>query len=264
MKRPRGFRGRGAASAAAARGVPWHPPPEYLAPPGTGLFNIHAASLIGKPLPFLRPATMLSQPVASESLDGTGSAMKAAVVAPGTNTSAASAGAAAGAAAAAEVPVPVVHAAAPAAPKARKPSVKGGVTLRLLIDEGVLQPGHDVLSVVSAPAVCASYPRPPYAAAQPISRSYPCGLPLLQEYKGMQQLGTLESDGRISSSIGGQQMVFESPSAFRWADGRCPNPLGAPAYYYCVLANSLAYVHGVSSPPSSSRSPLASKLHRSL
>lgn len=31
----------------------------------------------------------------------------------------------------------------------------------------------------------------------------------------MKQLATLMPDGRISSSIGGQQMVFESPSAFR-------------------------------------------------
>ena len=35
-----------------------------------------------------------------------------------------------------------------AAPKARKPGGKGGITLRLLIEEGILQPGHNVLSVV--------------------------------------------------------------------------------------------------------------------
>lgn len=32
--------------------------------------------------------------------------------------------------------------------KARKPGGKGGITLRLLIEEGILQPGHNVLSVV--------------------------------------------------------------------------------------------------------------------
>lgn len=31
----------------------------------------------------------------------------------------------------------------------------------------------------------------------------------------MKQLASLQPDGRISSSIGGQQLTFESPSAFR-------------------------------------------------
>lgn len=34
--------------------------------------------------------------------------------------------------------------------KARKPGGKGGITLRMLIEEGILQPGHNVLSVVRA------------------------------------------------------------------------------------------------------------------
>ena len=36
----------------------------------------------------------------------------------------------------------------------------------------------------------------------------------------MKQVATLMPDGRISSSIQGQQMVFESPSAFRCEQGR--------------------------------------------
>ena len=35
--------------------------------------------------------------------------------------------------------------------KARKPGGKGGITLRLLIEAGILQPGHNVLSVVRLP-----------------------------------------------------------------------------------------------------------------
>jgi hypothetical protein len=66
--------------------------------------------------------------------------------------------------------------------KPRKPGGKAGITLRMLIEEGILEPGHDVLTV---------------------------------DYKGMTQVASLMPDGRISSSINGQQMVFESPSAFR-------------------------------------------------
>ncbi|KAL4433628.1 hypothetical protein ABPG75_000069 [Micractinium tetrahymenae] len=66
--------------------------------------------------------------------------------------------------------------------KARKPGGKGGITLRVLIEEGILQPGHNVLSV---------------------------------DYKGMKQLASLLPDGRISSNINGSIMTFESPSAFR-------------------------------------------------
>ena len=43
-----------------------------------------------------------------------------------------------------------------------------------------------------------------------------------QDYKGMTQQASLLPDGRISSSIGGQQQVFESPSAFR-----CVLPIAA-------------------------------------
>jgi hypothetical protein len=35
----------------------------------------------------------------------------------------------------------------------------------------------------------------------------------------MKQVATLMPDGRIASSIQGQQMVFESPSAFRCEQG---------------------------------------------
>ncbi|KAL4450629.1 hypothetical protein ABPG77_000985 [Micractinium sp. CCAP 211/92] len=75
--------------------------------------------------------------------------------------------------------------------KARKPGGKGGITLRLLIEEGILQPGHNVLSV---------------------------------DYKGMKQLATLLADGRISSSINGSIMTFESPSAFSIYLKRLVNP----------------------------------------
>ncbi|EFN51862.1 hypothetical protein CHLNCDRAFT_139765 [Chlorella variabilis] len=77
------------------------------------------------------------------------------------------------------------------ASKPRKPGGKGGITLRLLIEEGILQPGHNVLSV---------------------------------DYKGMKQMATLMPDGRISSAIGGQHMVFESPSAFSIYLKRLVNP----------------------------------------
>ena len=43
-----------------------------------------------------------------------------------------------------------------AAAKPRRPGGKGGVTLRLLIEEGVLAPGHNVLSVVSDQYQCGS------------------------------------------------------------------------------------------------------------
>ena len=56
------------------------------------------------------------------------------------------------------------------------------------------------------------------ASVQFLCACLPAYLPAcLQDYKGMKQLATLMPDGRISSTIGGQQMVFESPSAFRCA-----------------------------------------------
>jgi hypothetical protein len=61
-----------------------------------------------------------------------------------------------GSVAAAPAPTGPVHrvshkagASSVAAAKPRRPGGKGGVTLRLLIEEGVLAPGHNVLSVVS-------------------------------------------------------------------------------------------------------------------
>lgn len=75
---------------------------------------------------------------------------------------------------------PMSAAAAPAAGPARKGGSKSGskggprrvgsgksaITLRLLIEEGVLQPGHNVLSVVRAPACLPSGPLPPVWASR--------------------------------------------------------------------------------------------------
>lgn len=158
------------------------------------------------------------------------------------------------------------------ASKPRKPGGKGGITLRLLIEEGILQPGHNVLSVVSrppaVPASCVDGDGRRRAAAafqcpapllllgrlvllelqlptcqgivygrdlsapllHPPTRCGPAPRRRLQDYKGMKQMATLMPDGRISSAIGGQHMVFESPSAFRWhqAAGRPAAPASLP------------------------------------
>jgi hypothetical protein len=38
---------------------------------------------------------------------------------------------------------------------------------------------------------------------------------LHQEYKGMTQTADLTAEGRIFAIVGGQELTFESPSAFR-------------------------------------------------
>ena len=125
----------------------------------------------------------------------------------------------------------------------RKPGGKGGITLRLLIEEGVLQPGHNVLSVVRGMVVggrrrlarrAGRHCRPTCRrtsspALQPLPcphgpTPFSCARPLRQDYKGMKQLASLMPDGRISSGIGGQTMVFESPSAFSIYLKRLVNP----------------------------------------
>ncbi|CAL8469922.1 g9464 [Coccomyxa elongata] len=72
-----------------------------------------------------------------------------------------------------------------------KPRAGGGITLKLLIDEGVLQPGDNVLSV---------------------------------EYKSSMTYANLEPDGRISCFVQGQHLTFESPSAFSIYLKRLVNP----------------------------------------
>ena len=92
---------------------------------------------------------------------------------------------------------PVVHQRPPSA--AGKSSAGGGrkggrggiITLKHLIDEGILQPGEDVLTV---------------------------------EYKGSTHVATLLSDGRIYCRVSGQQLTFDSPSAFSIFLKRLVNP----------------------------------------
>lgn len=84
---------------------------------------------------------------------------------------------------AAGVPAPAPAAAAPkggskGAAKARKPGGKGGISLRLLIEEGILQPGHNVLSVVSGRPRCMLYLDSPWftlvRAAKCWAAAWPC------------------------------------------------------------------------------------------
>ncbi|KAK9865967.1 hypothetical protein WJX84_011457 [Apatococcus fuscideae] len=92
--------------------------------------------------------------------------------------------------AAAAQPKPV---AAPA-PKKRPPGKSrpsGGITLKLLMEEGILKAGEQVLTV---------------------------------EYKGQTTKGTLCEDGRIRCTINGQDQTFESPSAFSIYLKRLINP----------------------------------------
>ncbi|KAK9805105.1 hypothetical protein WJX73_008354 [Symbiochloris irregularis] len=81
------------------------------------------------------------------------------------------------------------------APKRRAPSGKarvgGGISLRLLIEEGLLTPGEGVLT---------------------------------SEYKGANMIANLNADGRISYTHKGQLMTFESPSAFSIFFKRLVNP----------------------------------------
>ena len=67
----------------------------------------------------------------------------------------------------------------------------GGVSLMMLIDDGLLTPGTDNLLV---------------------------------EYKSMTSTGSLLPDGRITCTIKGQQHIFESPSAFSIFIKRLANP----------------------------------------
>lgn len=80
-----------------------------------------------------------------------------------------------------------------AAPKGRRGGGgrSGLITLKLLIDEGFIKPGEDVLSV---------------------------------EYKGMSHTGTLLADGRIHTVINGKSLTFDSPSAFSIYLKRLVNP----------------------------------------
>ncbi|KAL6782160.1 hypothetical protein ACKKBF_B10890 [Auxenochlorella protothecoides x Auxenochlorella symbiontica] len=66
-------------------------------------------------------------------------------------------------------------------PTTRARARRGAITLKYLIDKGVLEPGKDVLSL---------------------------------DYKDLRQLASLESDGRIHATVGGSTFVFESPSGF--------------------------------------------------
>ncbi|KAK9818670.1 hypothetical protein WJX74_002471 [Apatococcus lobatus] len=80
------------------------------------------------------------------------------------------------------------------APKKRPPGKSrpsGGITLRLLMEEGILEAGEDVLTV---------------------------------EYKSQTTKGTLTEDGRIQCRINGQNQTFESPSAFSIFLKRLINP----------------------------------------
>ncbi|KAK9843826.1 hypothetical protein WJX81_007876 [Elliptochloris bilobata] len=74
---------------------------------------------------------------------------------------------------------------------AGKSRAGGGITLRLLIDEKIVAPGENVLSV---------------------------------EYKGATNLATLTPDGRIECVVNGQSLTFESPSAFSIYLKRLINP----------------------------------------
>ena len=74
---------------------------------------------------------------------------------------------------------------------AGKSRPSGGITLRLLMEEGILEAGEEVLTV---------------------------------EYKGQTTKGTLTEDGRIQCRINGQDQTFESPSAFSIFLKRLINP----------------------------------------
>ncbi|KAL3138447.1 hypothetical protein ABBQ32_006237 [Trebouxia sp. C0010 RCD-2024] len=83
-----------------------------------------------------------------------------------------------------------------AAPKKRGPTTGrprpgGGITLKLLIDEGILFPGENVLTV---------------------------------EYKSNITYGSLAECGRIKCTIAGTELTFESPSAFSIYLKRLINP----------------------------------------
>ena len=84
-------------------------------------------------------------------------------------------------------PVPVADQ-APAAPRKRGPSIG---YLRVLVEEGVLQPGIGVLSV---------------------------------EYNGMLQVADLTPDGIIRCHVAGSDVIFGSPSAFSIHFKRLANP----------------------------------------
>lgn len=77
----------------------------------------------------------------------------------------------------------------------RKRATRGGcggaISVKVLIDEGILAPGDGVLSV---------------------------------EYKGMVRIADLLEDGRIRVDIDGESMVFDSPSAFSIYLKRLVNP----------------------------------------
>ena len=74
---------------------------------------------------------------------------------------------------------------------AGRPRPGGGITLKLLIDEGILFPGENVLTV---------------------------------EYKSNITYGSLADCGRIKCTIGGTELTFESPSAFSIYLKRLINP----------------------------------------
>lgn len=79
-----------------------------------------------------------------------------------------------------------------APPKPRRTVGRGGlITLKLLIEEGLVEPGEDVLSV---------------------------------EYRGVTYLATLETTGRIVCTVEGERQTFESPSAFSVFVKRLLNP----------------------------------------
>lgn len=74
---------------------------------------------------------------------------------------------------------------------AGRPRPGGGITLKLLIDEGILFPGENVLTV---------------------------------EYKSNITYGSLAECGRIKCIIAGTELTFESPSAFSIYLKRLINP----------------------------------------
>ena len=74
---------------------------------------------------------------------------------------------------------------------AGRPRPGGGITLKLLIDEGILFPGENVLTV---------------------------------EYKSNITYGSLAECGRIKCTIAGTELTFESPSAFSIYLKRLINP----------------------------------------
>lgn len=135
---------------------------------------------------------------------------------------------------------------------ARRPGGKSAISLAVLIEEGVLQPGHNVLSVdykvrraACASSLHASIPHGGWVGwgkrSRLLCRDWTskwelARLALLHlalctiesmhpaDLQGTTQLASLMPDGRISSQIGGQQQVFESPSAFSIYLKRLLNP----------------------------------------